>query len=255
MAQFLKFISYPLSVLHYIAFGGVLLIFHPIQWVAFNVFGKKAHRGSVIVMNILLTWSLCFLFSRVKFINKYPIPKNAPVIIVSNHQSTYDIPPMYKGFRKSFPNFVSKKELGKGIPSVSYNLRHGDNVLIDRNDPRQAINSLMKFGQKVEENKLTAVIFPEGTRSKTGVPKPFRESGLKMMIKKAPSTYIIPLSINNSWRLVRKGTFPLGVGIKVTMEAHEPIKADSMPFDALFEKTEQTINEALIKLNPAKLTS
>jgi len=252
MGQFLKLISYPLTVLHYIAFGGVLLIFHPIQWVAFNVFGKKAHRSSVIVMNILLTWSLCFLFSRVKFINKHAIPKNAPIIIVSNHQSTYDIPPMYKGFRKSFPNFVSKKELGKGIPSVSYNLRHGDNVLIDRSDPRQAITTLMKFGQKVEENKLTAVIFPERTRSKTAVPKPFRESGLKMMVKKAPSAFIIPLSINNSWRLVRKGTFPLGVGIKVTMEAHEPIKADSMPFEALFEKTEQTINEALIKLNPEK---
>ena len=254
MAQFLKLISYPLSVLHYIVFGGVLLVFHPIQWVAFNVFGRKAHRSTVIVMNVLLTWSLYFLFSRVKFINKHPIPKNAPIIIVSNHQSTYDIPPMYKGFRKSFPNFVSKKELGKGIPSVSYNLRHGDNVLIDRSDPRQAITTLMKFGQKVEENKLTAVIFPEGTRSKTAVPKPFRESGLKMMVKKAPSTYIIPLSINNSWRLVLKGSFPLGVGIKITMEAHEPIKADSMPFEALFEKTEHTINEALIKLNPAKET-
>jgi 1-acyl-sn-glycerol-3-phosphate acyltransferase len=161
---------------------------------------------------------------------------------------------MYKGFRKSFPNFVSKMELGKGIPSVSYNLRHGDNVLIDRSDPRQAINTLMKFGQKVEENKLTAVIFPEGTRSKTGVPKPFRESGLKMMVKKAPSAYIIPLSINNSWRLVRKGSFPLGVGIKVTMEAHKPIKADSMPFDELFSKIEKTINEALVKLNPVQQT-
>lgn len=249
MAQFLKLISYPLSVLHYIAFGGVLLIFHPIQWIAFNVFGKKAHRRIVIIMNVLLTWSLYFLFSRVKFINKHPIPKGVPIIIVSNHQSTYDIPPMYKGFRKSFPNFVSKKELGKGIPSVSYNLRHGDNVLIDRSDPRQAINSLMKFGQKVQENKLTAVIFPEGTRGKTGLPKPFRESGLKMLVKKAPSAFIIPLSINNSWRLVRKGTFPLGVGIKVTMEAHTPIKADSMPFDELFSTTEKTINDALTKLN------
>lgn len=254
MAQFLKLISYPLSVLHYIAFGGVLLVFHPIQWIAFNVFGKKAHRGVVIVMNVLLTWSLYFLFSRVKFINRHEIPKNVPIIIVSNHQSTYDIPPMYKGFRKSFPNFVSKLELGKGIPSVSYNLRHGDNVLIDRKDPRQAITTLMKFGQKAEENNLTAVIFPEGTRSKTGVPKPFRESGLKMMVKKAPSAYIIPLSINNSWRLVRKGSFPLGVGIKVTMEAHKPIKADSVPFDELFSKTEKTINDALLKLNPVKQT-
>jgi len=250
MALFLKLISYPLSVIHYLVFGLLLLIFHPIQWVAFNVFGKKAHRAIVVVMNIGITWSLFFLFSRVKFINKYKVPKNVPIIIVSNHQSTYDIPPMYRYFSSTFPNFVSKKELGKGIPSVSYNLRHGDNVLIDRSDPRQAIQTLMKFGQKIEEQNLAAVIFPEGTRSKIAIPKPFRESGLKMMVKKAPSSYIIPLSINNSWRLVRKGSFPLGVGIKVTMEAHEPIKSDSMPFEALFEKTENTIKEALHKLNP-----
>ena len=250
MALFLKLISYPLSVIHYLIFGLLLLIFHPIQWLAFNLFGKKAHRMSVIGLNIGLTWSLFALFSRVKFINKYEIPKDAPIIIVSNHQSTYDIPPMYRYFSKSFPNFVSKKELGKGIPSVSYNLRHGDNVLIDRKDPRQAIQTLMKFGQKIEEENLTAVIFPEGTRSKIAIPKPFRESGLKMMVKKAPSSYIIPLSINNSWRLVRKGAFPLGVGIKVTMEAHKPIKSSSMPFDKLLEATEATIKEALLKLNP-----
>lgn len=252
MAQFLKLISYPLSVIHYLIFGLLLLIFHPIQWLAFNLFGKKAHRASVIALNVGLTWSLFALFSRVKFINHHEIPKDAPIIIVSNHQSTYDIPPMYRYFSKSFPNFVSKKELGKGIPSVSYNLRHGDNVLIDRKDPRQAINTLMKFGQKIEKENLTAVIFPEGTRSKIAIPKPFRESGLKMMVKKAPSSYVIPLSINNSWRLVRKGAFPLGVGIKVTMEAHEPIKSDSMPFPELLEKTEKTINEALLKLNPGK---
>jgi len=40
------------------------------------------------------------------------------------------------------------------------------------------------------------------------------------------------------------------VGIKVTMEAHKPIKVDSMPFEELFSKTEKTINDALIKLNP-----
>lgn len=250
MAFFLKLISYPLSVIHYLVFGLLLLIFHPIQWVCFNVFGKKAHRASVVALNVGLTWSLFFLFSRVKFINKHSIPSNVPIIIVSNHQSTYDIPPMYRYFPKNFPNFVSKKELGKGIPSVSYNLRHGDNVLIDRKDRRQSINTLMTFGQNIEENNLTAVIFPEGTRSKIAIPKPFRESGLKMMVKKAPSSYVIPLSINNSWRLVRKGAFPLGVGIKVTMEAHEPIKSDSMPFDALLEKTEGTIKEALQKLNP-----
>jgi 1-acyl-sn-glycerol-3-phosphate acyltransferase len=250
MSLLLKIISYPLTVIHYLVFGLLLLVFHPIQWLTFNLFGKKAHRETVIALNKCLTFSLYFLFSRIKFINKHELPKNVPIIIVANHQSTYDIPPMYAYLGHIYPNFVSKMELGKGIPSVSYNLRHGDNVLIDRKDRRQSINALMEFGQKIEDNKLTAVIFPEGTRSKTAVPKPFRESGLKMMVKKAPSAYIVPLSINNSWRLVENGAFPLGVGIKVTMEVHEPIKADTMPFDKLMQKTENTIKEALLKLNP-----
>jgi 1-acyl-sn-glycerol-3-phosphate acyltransferase len=41
--------------------------------------------------------------------------------------------------------FVSKKELGKGIPSVSYNLRHGGSALIDRKDPKQAIPEIKKI--------------------------------------------------------------------------------------------------------------
>lgn len=239
-------LAYPLTVIHYIFFGLLLLVFHPVQVIAYNLFGKKAHRETVIILNMCLTYSLYFLFSRVKFINRQHIPENVPLIIVANHQSTYDIPPIFWYLRKTYPNFVSKIELGKGIPSVSYNLRKGESVLINRKDSRQALQTLKEFGERVEEKKLTAVIFPEGTRSRTGVPKPFRENGLKMMVKETPSSYVIPLSINNSWKLVRKGAFPLGVGIKVIMEVHEPIKSDSMPFEELLKKTEETIRTAVL---------
>ena len=238
-------LSYPLTVVHYVFFGLLLLVFHPVQVIAYNVFGKKVHRQTVILLNMCLTYSLYFLFSRVKFINKHKIPENVPLIIVANHQSTYDIPPIYWYLRKTLPNFVSKIELGKGIPSVSYNLRKGNSVLINRKDSRQSLQTLMAFGDKVEKEKLTAVIFPEGTRSRTGEPRPFRPNGLKMMVKKTPSSYIVPVSINNSWKLVEKGAFPLGVGVKVIMEVHAPIKSDSMPFEELFAKTEKTIVEAV----------
>lgn len=248
-------LAYPLTVLHYIVFGILLLVFHPIQVIAYNVFGKKAHRETVILLNMCLTYSLYFLFSRVKFINEHEIPDNVPLILVANHQGTYDIPPIFWYLRKTYPNFVSKIELGKGIPSVSYNLRKGESVLINRKDSRQALQTLMEFGQRVEEKKLTAVIFPEGTRSRTGIPKPFRENGLKMMVKKTPSSYVVPISINNSWKLVRKGAFPLGIGIKVIMEVHEPIKSSSMPFDELMKHTEKTIyNAVMSKRQMAKET-
>lgn len=136
-------------------------------------------------------------------------------------------------------------ELGKGIPSVSYNLTHGGSVLIDRKDPRQSLTAIKDFGKYIETNNYAAVIFPEGTRSKTGVPKRFSENGLKMLTKFAPSAYVVPVSINNCWKLNKHGKFPLEIGVNVTLEFHEAIEANSMNFEDLFKKVESTIKNSV----------
>ena len=53
----------------------------------------------------------------------------------------YDISPIMWYLRKHHVKFVAKKELGKGIPSVSYNLRHGGSILIDRKKPTSSFTS------------------------------------------------------------------------------------------------------------------
>ena len=45
-----------------------------------------------------------------------------------------------------------------------------------------------------------------------------------MLLKKAPSALIVPISINNSWKLVRFGQFPMGLGSKVRLEVQQPIE-------------------------------
>lgn len=245
MSVLKKILTYPLSIIHYFFFGLVLIIFHPIQWVAFNVFGYKAHKKTVSFLNFFVTGTLYLLGSRVVFNNPHQLPKDVPLILVANHQSTYDIPPIFWFLRQYHPKFVSKMELGHGIPSVSYNLRHGGSVLINRKDARQSLKALSDFGAYIEQNNYMAAIFPEGTRSKDGHPKAFKDKGLKIMLKKAPSAYIVPVSINNSWKLVRFGNFPLGIGVKLTFDVHEPIKAASMPFDELFALTEKTVKNGI----------
>jgi 1-acyl-sn-glycerol-3-phosphate acyltransferase len=94
-------------------------------------------------------------------------------------------------------------------------------------------------------NKRSVVIFPEGTRSKTGIPKPFAENGLKILCKYAPSAYIVPLTINNSWKMTRWGSFPLGVGNKLTFTVHTPLAVASMSFPDIFEKTEKAVTGAI----------
>src|SRR5690606_2165740 len=129
------------------------------------------------------------------------IPRDVPLIIVSNHQSMWDISPISWYLRKYHPKFISKVELGKGIPSISFNLRNGGSILIDRKNPRQAIMEMVKFSKYLQEFKRSGVIFPEGTRSKTGVPKPFRRTGLQTLFKKIPDGYVVPVTFNNSWKL------------------------------------------------------
>lgn len=223
----LKMLSYPLTVIYYFAFLLTICIFHPIQAFCYRIFGYQALKKSVDILQICLIRCLHILGTRVTFNNPYHIDTDVPIIIVANHQSMYDISPIMWYMRKHHPKFISKIELGKGIPSVSYNLRHGGSVLIDRKNPRQSLPAIMKFGEYIEKTKRCAIIFPEGTRSKTGAPKPFQTKGLAILFKKIPSALVVPITINNSWKTVRYGKFPMGIGTHITFTVHKPLKVST----------------------------
>ena len=240
-----KLIAYPLSVIYYLLFGATLVIFHVIQWVCFNLFGYSAHKRSVDILCFFLVLNTYVLGTRYRIRGLEKLPADTPLIIAANHQSWYDITTMGWFMRKVHPKFVSKIELGKGIPSISYNLRHGGSALIDRKDGKQAISAIRQLALYIEEHKRSAVIFPEGTRSKTGKPGPFAENGLKILCKYAPSALVVPVTINNSWKMTRWSSFPLGIGNKIEFIIHDPIPVEEMPFPALLEKTKQEIIQAI----------
>lgn len=241
----IKLVAYPLTIVYSICFGLILLIFHPIQWICFNVFGYTAHKKSVDYLNFFLVRCLHLIGVRYSFINKYKIPTNKPVIIVTNHQSMNDIPPIIWFMRKHHPKFISKKELGKGIPSVSYNLRHGGSVLIDRKQAITSIKAIEAFAKRVKENNWAAVIFPEGTRSRDGQPKPFKTKGLLTLIEHIPNAIVVPITINNSWKTLRYGKFPLGIGAHIKFNVHEPIEVNEQGPQNLINTIENQISEAI----------
>ncbi|MFK5982053.1 MAG: lysophospholipid acyltransferase family protein [Flavobacteriaceae bacterium] len=240
-------LSYPMTVIFYLFFGLVLLIMHPIQWGCFNIFGYQAHKKSVDYLNFLILTCLRILGTSFKIKIPKEIPKDASIIFVSNHQSLWDIPPLIWHLRKFHPKFVSKIELGKGIPSVSYNLRHGGAVLIERKNPRQALTAMLKYANYLTENKRSSVIFPEGTRSKTGEPKRFQRKGLELLLKKMPEAYVVPITINNSWKLQRYGMFPMPLGVKIEYDLHPLLKVSDFEIEALIDTTEEQIKSSIYK--------
>jgi 1-acyl-sn-glycerol-3-phosphate acyltransferase len=129
---------------------------------------------------------------------------------------------------------------------VSYNLRHGGSVLIDRKNPKQALPAMMKFGDYLEKTNRAGVIFPEGTRSKDGHPKPFKTRGLEILMKKTPSALIVPITVNNSWKMLRYGKFPMGIGNHIKFTVHKPLEiANFTDKQALLATVEKTITDAI----------
>lgn len=236
-----QLLSYPFTILFYILFGIELLVFDVIQRITLSVFGYQAHKVSVDIFNGFLVRNLHVLGVRYSVKLPASLPVGKPVIIVSNHQSMWDIPPLIWFLRKLHVKFISKKELGKGIPSVSYNLKYGGSVLIDRKDPIQATERIKTIAEYISKYNRSVVIFPEGTRSRDGVPKPFKKKGLETLLTNAPDAYVLPVSISNSWKLQKNGMFPIPLGAHLKFKVHKAIKASSFNHKELIEKLEAII--------------
>ncbi|NQU02695.1 MAG: 1-acyl-sn-glycerol-3-phosphate acyltransferase [Syntrophaceae bacterium] len=242
-----KLIGYLLTPIYLIVFGLLLVVFHPIQMICRNIWGYSAHKRSVDILNILIIKSLLILGTKISFRCFEKLPKERPIILISNHQSMFDIPPIIWGFRNHHPKFISKIALGKSIPSVSYNLRHGGSVLIDRNKPRQAVKEIEKLGRYIENNNYTASIFPEGTRTKDGKMKTFRSEGVKALLKAAPSAVVVPLGIDGNYELLKKGLYPMSFGVKIKYTVLDSIEPGVIAVEELVMKTENMIRIALKK--------
>jgi 1-acyl-sn-glycerol-3-phosphate acyltransferase len=240
-----KILSYILTPVYLLIFGLLLVIFHPIQMLTNWIWGYPVRKKTVDVMNFGLLYGLWILGTRITFKGLEKIPQNRPLIIVANHQSTLDIPAVIVGFRKNHPKFISKIELGNWIPSISYNLRHGGSVLIDRKNPRQSVKDILMLGKHIEANNYAACIFPEGTRTKTGKLNHFMPAGIASLYKTSPSAIIVPFVIDGNSQLMKHGYFPMIFGTHLKLTILDPIEPKGRDITELTQIIEDQIRKEL----------
>lgn len=247
-----KFLGYIFSPLFYFFFFLTLIIFQPIQWLCYRSGGYKAHKISVDILNFFLTYCDFFLGSSVTFINHQSLPENRSIIFIANHQSMYDIPALIWFLRKYHVKFISKIELTRGIPSISFNLKYGGGANIDRKDSKQAVSEIIKLGRRMKEHTWSTMIFPEGTRSKDGRLKPFQVGGIATLLKVVPDALIVPIAIENSWKIVQYGSFPLSFGEQLKWTVLDPIEPAGRNAEEVTAAAENAIR-AQLKQIPADL--
>jgi len=240
-----KFLGYIFTPVFYFFFFLTLIIFQPIQWICYRFFGYKAHKKAVDYLNFFLTYCQVFLGSSTTFINQQQLPEGRPIIFIANHQSMYDIPALIWFLRKYHVKFISKIELTKGIPSISFNLKYGGGANINRKDSKQAVSEILKLGRRMKDNNWSAMIFAEGTRAKDGRMKPFQVGGIATLLKSVPEALIVPVAIENSWKTVRYGAFPLSFGQRMKWTVLSPIETNGLNAEELTLKAEHAIRKVL----------
>jgi len=231
------------SVPYLLFFGFILCVFHVLQIIAIRL-GYKTHNAVVTLMIVCLNLNKWWLASPIKF-NNYAGKRNQskPTIIISNHQSMFDIPAIGWILRKHHPKYVAKKELAFGIPGISYNIRNGGCIYIDRAKPLEAINKIKKFNTYIKDNNYASILFAEGTRSRDGKVKPFKKKGFEQMLKDIPNALIVPVAIKNLWHLEKYGLKPLPFGINMSCTILPAISTEGKSIDVLVAETEAIIKQ------------
>lgn len=138
------------------------------------------------------------------------LPEGTPVgdlpdrfMIVANHQSLLDIIVVMSYFGSCRGvRLVSKRELGRFVPLVSSVLRIQGHALISRKgEAKQAMDELARFARLCAREGVNPVIFPEGTRSRTGEVGPFHSAGVRRILEEGGSLPVVALAIDGGWRV------------------------------------------------------
>ncbi len=167
-------------------------------------------------------------------------------VVVSNHQSVYDIFLIY-GWLGIDIKWIMKKELRK-IPGVGFGSEKVGHIFIDRSNSKKALESINEAKRKLV-NGTSVVIFPEGTRSKTGELGPFKRGAFKIAFDL--NLPILPITVVDTKNVLPTSTLNIFPG-KVKMVIHKPIDISGYSEkegDLLMNKVKDQIASALPSVN------
>jgi len=166
------------------------------------------------------------------------VPSDRPVVFVSNHQSFFDILALMAVLPGTY-RFVAKKELGK-IPIFGGSLRAANHILIDRQRQQSAFGSYQKAAERVKAG-ASALVFGEGTRSRTGNLLPFKKGPFVLAI--AAQVPVIPVYCAHTFSILPKGGWRIRPR-PITLYFGEPIPTSDLDYEdrkELLKKTHRVI--------------
>lgn len=141
-----------------------------------------------------------------------------PMVVVCNHLSNLDGPLLFSALPFN-PRVLIKIETRK-IPLIGLVLKLADFVFVDRKNPLRRQEALTEAVEMIKKKHYSFLVFPEGTRSKSGQVQNFKKGGFKMALK--AGVPILPVKISGSHQLMPPGQISIKAGT-VEIELFTPL--------------------------------
>lgn len=161
------------------------------------------------------------------------VPRDRPVVYISNHQSWFDIIAL-AGTIPGTLRFVAKKEMQK-IPLLGRAMKAAGHIYIDRQNRAKAIESYEDVAGWIRDG-LSTVVFAEGTRSRTGRLLPFKKGPFVLAI--AAQVPVVPCYCAGTFGILPKASLLLRPR-PITIMFADPIDTAGMDYEdrhALMER-------------------
>lgn len=197
------------TVIWVVYFFAYLFFAQPMLWKVRKLRKEgKIEEHDRIVRTMVNNWALRLMKlagATMEVTGKENIPEG-PVVFAANHQGYADIPLLLTQLDKPNP-LIAKKELEK-VPLLRDWMTELNCIFIDRDNARQAMDSLKKANELLSEG-YSVCIFPEGTRSKGGEIKEFKGGTIRLATRaKVP---IVPCCIEGTYNMLEANK-----GFKIT---------------------------------------
>jgi len=222
-----------------VTLGVVITAFMSFWSVVFSFFpdaDNKIHRVANLWAKILLL--MCDI--KVKVIGKENLLHGKPQIFMANHQSDFDILIALAYIPVQF-RWIAKKELFN-IPFFGAAMRSAGYIEIDRHNQEKALQSIDEAALRIRKGK-SIMTFPEGTRSRDGEIKAFKQGAFHLAINSGVP--IVPVSIIGSGRIMPKRSVKIKSG-QIKLVIGEPIEVKSFDIEKRFELIKK-VKDTIIK--------
>ena len=219
----------------------LMFVWLRVQWA--NKFCPREKRDA-LVDKIVRNWARRLLFmagAKVTVNGKENIPEGRACVFASNHQSFFDILVLLGHLDKPHA-ILSKASIGK-VPLIRLWMREIHCVYVDRADMKAGIEAINKMIDVINDG-YSAIIFPEGTRSKTGEIGEFKGGAFKVAQKTGAP--VIPVALDGTGALLERNHYWIKSG-KIHMAILPPIETEGMgraEFKELPAKTQRLVAEA-----------